>query len=48
VANFELSGQLLTLGGSSVDDTQTLHSEASTGRVESTDGTYQLKGTLNP
>ena len=48
VANLTLSGQLLTIGGISVDDTHTLNTQTTLGRVEATDGTLTLKGKLTP
>ena len=48
VANFTLSGQLLTIGGTSVDEDHTLNSQTTLGRVEANDGTFSLKGTLHP
>ena len=48
VMNFKLSGQLLTVGGTAVDDQHTLKTKVTVGAGQTTDGQFILKGTLSP
>ena len=48
VQQFFLTGNVLTLGGTSVDDARTLNSKIPFGAVEATDGQLILKGGLYP
>ena len=47
-ANYNLSGQLLLAGGTSVDDAHTVHSAASQGMHECTSENYRLNGRILP